>query len=221
MVELGRTTSPDLGSSGVSTLVVPLGATEQHGAHLPLTTDTIIAESVARRLVQARSDCALAPAIGIGASGEHAGFPGTLSIGTEALTSVLIELTRDAARDYARVAIVNGHGGNAAAIQAASGVCEHEGRRLEVLHCHFPGGDAHAGRTETSVMLHLAPELVRLDLAEAGNTAPVSELLPAMRAGGVRAVSSNGVLGDPAAASAAEGARLVEALLARLLAALG
>jgi len=77
--------------------------------------------------------------------------------------------------------------------------------------------DAHAGRAETSLMLHLRPESVRLDLAEAGNTAPLSALLPHLRAGGVAAVSRNGVLGDPRAASGEEGRRLLEAMIAGVL----
>lgn len=217
MVDLASAVSPDVRSALLSTLVVPLGSTEQHGPHLPLSTDTIIAASIARRLVDARPDFALAPSIGIGASGEHAGFPGTLSIGTEALSAMLVELARDSSREYARMLVVNGHGGNATALSAAARVCDYEGRRLDVLHCHFPRGDAHAGRTETSLMLHLAPELVRCDLAQPGNTARVADLLPAMRTGGIAAVSPNGVLGDPTGASASEGARLVEALVSRLL----
>ena len=67
------------------------------------------------------------------------------------------------------------------------------------------GGDAHAGRTETSLMLALAPSEVLLDRAAAGDTRPIAELLPELRAHGVREVSPNGVLGDPAGASAEEG----------------
>ena len=70
-----------------------------------------------------------------------------------------------------------------------------------------PGGDAHAGRTETSILLELDPTVVRTDAAQIGNTAPLRELLPALRRGGVTAVSRNGVLGDPTAASAEEGRR--------------
>jgi creatinine amidohydrolase len=78
-------------------------------------------------------------------------------------------------------------------------------------------GDAHAGRTETSLQLALAPGLVRLDRAAPGNTRPIAELMPALRASSVRAVSPNGVLGDPAGASAAEGAALLRELLDDLL----
>lgn len=217
MIDLSDATSPGHATAAPSTLVVPLGSIEQHGPHLPLGTDGIIADGVARAVARRLSSAAVAPLIPIGASGEHAGFPGTLSIGTEALAGVLVELARDAARDYERLMLINAHGGNGPAIAAAERIWTFEQRSVEVRHCHFPGGDAHAGRTETSVMLHLAPELVRLDLIEPGNPAPVTELLPHMRRGGVAAVSPNGVLGDPTRATAEEGARLVAALVERIL----
>jgi creatinine amidohydrolase len=84
-----------------------------------------------------------------------------------------------------------------------------------------PGGDAHAGRTELSLMLHVEPDRVRADRAVAGVTTPIGELLPRLRAEGVRAVSPNGVLGDPAGASAEEGAELLAALVRRLVDAAG
>ena len=82
-------------------------------------------------------------------------------------------------------------------------------------------GDAHAGQAETSIMLALHPGRVVLSRAERGNTAPLDELMPALRALGVRAVSANGVLGDPGGASAEEGKRLLESATADLIAALG
>jgi mycofactocin system creatininase family protein len=192
--------------------VVPTGSLEQHGPHLPLDTDTTIAVAVARRACAGRPGVALAPAFGIGASGEHADFPGTLSIGTEALTACLVELGRHARRDWAALLLVNGHGGNAAAIGAAIGRLRQEGQTAHAWHAGLPGGDAHAGRFETSVMLALDPGAVRLAAAQAGERQPVSQIMPALRERGVRAVSGNGVLGDPSGASAAEG----EVLLARL-----
>jgi creatinine amidohydrolase len=75
-----------------------------------------------------------------------------------------------------------------------------------------PGADAHAGRTETSLLLALAPASVRLDEAEPGDTRPLAEVMPELRSGGVAAVSRSGVLGDPRGASAAEGERLLAAL---------
>jgi len=201
-------------------LVVPVGSLEQHGPHLPLDTDTRIAVAVARRACQRRAGVALAPALPVGASGEHAAFPGTLSIGAEALTACLIELGRHASLHWPALLLVNGHGGNVTAVEAAVGRLRYEGRACLAWHAALPEGDAHAGRSETSVMLALAPGAVRLDAAERGDVRPLGEILPLLRERGVRAVSANGVLGDPVGASAAEGehllARLVDSLRAAI-----
>jgi creatinine amidohydrolase len=109
-----------------------------------------------------------------------------------------------------RVVLVNGHGGNLAALRSAVPQLLAEGQRVGWTACASQDGDAHAGLTETSLMLHLRPGDVRLSLAEKGNTAPVAELLPAMARGGVAAVSGNGVLGDPAGATPGRGRRLLE-----------
>lgn len=210
--ELAGMRWPDIEASPRRLLVVPVGSLEQHGPHLPLDTDTRIAVAVARRCCAARPGVALAPAFGVGASGEHAAFPGTLSIGAEALAACLIELGRHASSHWAAVLLVNGHGGNAAAIAAAVERLRYEGRACAAWHAGLPGGDAHAGRSETSVMLALDPGTVRLEAAVRGETRPITEIMPVLRARGVRAVSTNGVLGDPAGASAAEG----EQFLARL-----
>jgi mycofactocin system creatininase family protein len=199
------------------TLVIPLGATEQHGPHLPLDTDTVIASALAERLCAARPDAVVrAPAVPYGSSGEHAGFPGTLSIGQDALQILLIELIRDATREHSRVLLLNAHGGNTEPLKKAVAHQRAEGRDVRAFSATWPGGDAHAGRTETSLMLALQPERVRSDLAAAGATAPLAELIDDIRASGVRAVSANGVLGDPAGASAAEGEALLDDATRRL-----
>ncbi|HEX2820138.1 MAG TPA: mycofactocin biosynthesis peptidyl-dipeptidase MftE [Streptosporangiaceae bacterium] len=210
--ELAQLRWPDVEDGPRRLLVVPVGSLEQHGPHLPLDTDTRLAVAVARRACAGRPGVALAPAFAVGASGEHAAFPGTLSIGTQALTMCLIELGRHASLHWPATLLVNGHGGNATAIQAAVGRLRFEGRSCESWHAGLPGGDAHAGRSETSVMLALDPDAVRLDAAGPGEVRPIGEIMPMLREQGVRAVSANGVLGDPAGASAAEG----EQLLARL-----
>ncbi len=215
--ELARTRWPDIDAGPRHLLVVPVGSLEQHGPHLPLDTDTQIAVAVARRACAGRAGAgrpgvALAPAFSIGASGEHAAFPGTLSIGAEALAACLIELGRHASLHWPALLLVNGHGGNAAAVQAAVGRLHYEGRACVAWHAGLPDGDAHAGRSETSVMLALDPGAVRLDAAERGEVRPIAEIMPVLRDQGVRAVSANGVLGDPAGASAAEGERLLARL---------
>ena len=213
-------------------LVVPVGSLEQHGAHLPLDTDTRIAVAAAERACAGRDGVGLAPAIAIGASGEHADFPGTLSIGHVALSTLLVELGRHASLHWPAMLLVNGHGGNAGAIGDALGKLRSEGRDCHVWHAGVRPStlaaagislvpDAHAGRVETSLMLALAPGDVRLGEAAAGETRPLTEIMAGLRAGGVRPVSQNGVLGDPAGASAAEGERLLALLVADLAAAIG
>jgi mycofactocin precursor peptide peptidase len=200
-------------------LVVPLGSVEQHGHHLPLGTDTSVACAVAEAAAGSLDGALLAPALAYGASGEHEGFPGTISIGTEALTGLLVEYGRSACRWVGRLLLVNGHGGNLDALCTAGAQLRAEGREVAWFPCGVAGADAHAGRTETSLMLHVEPEGVREDQAVAGETTPITELLPRLRAEGVRAVSPTGVLGDPAGASAEEGAELLAGLAGRLAAA--
>ncbi|ASW87283.1 MULTISPECIES: mycofactocin biosynthesis peptidyl-dipeptidase MftE [Mycobacterium] len=207
--ELGTATSSQLSGTAAS-VMIPLGSTEQHGPHLPLDTDTRIATAVARRARARLGDGWLvAPAIAYGASGEHQSFAGTISLGTEALTLLLVEYGRSAGTWARRLVFVNGHGGNVAALGAAVARLRAEGRDAGWCPCVAPGGDAHAGHTETSVLLHISPADVRTDQWRAGNTAPLPELLGSMRRGGVAAVSPVGVLGDPTTATAAEGERIV------------
>ncbi|MGI9645738.1 MAG: mycofactocin biosynthesis peptidyl-dipeptidase MftE [Ilumatobacteraceae bacterium] len=199
-------------------VLIPVGSTEQHGPHLPLATDTIIAEELTGRAVHHTDGLMIGPTIGVGASGEHAGFAGTLSLGSKVMTSVLIELVRSA--DWAAgVVLVNGHGGNHEAVTDAVAASTAEGRRVLGWWPSWPqrrdGGpaDLHAGRIETSMMLAIDPGLVRLELAAAGPDASIADL----RSRGVRAVSSSGVLGDPDGASGREGERFITEFVADLV----
>ncbi|MGZ4583456.1 MAG: mycofactocin biosynthesis peptidyl-dipeptidase MftE [Mycobacterium sp.] len=206
--ELGSVTSSQLSSISPS-IMIPLGSTEQHGPHLPLDTDTRIADAVARAAqVSLECDWLVAPAIGYGASGEHQSFAGTISVGAEALTTLLVEYGRSASCWAGRLVFVNGHGGNVGALTAAVGRLRAEGRDAGWCPCVAVGGDAHAGHTETSVLLHISPTEVLTDRWLTGNRAPLPELLPSMRRGGVAAVSPAGVLGDPTTATVAEGRRI-------------
>lgn len=205
-------------ASGGALVALPIGSTEQHGPHLPLSTDTDIAVALADRLALARADVVVAPPVTYGSSGEHAGFAGTISIGRDALEGLLVEWGRSATETFARAVWVNGHGGNAVPVAAAARRLEAESRPVLVWAPRWRG-DAHAGEVETSLMLALHPARVHLEHAVVGETAPVTELLPQLRAGGVRAVSPTGVLGDPRRANVGQGVALLDRLAADLVAA--
>lgn len=209
-------TWPETEARAAALLVVPVGATEQHGPHLPASTDSDLAVALADRLTEARADVLAAPVVAFGASGEHADFPGTLSIGTDALRLLLVELCRSATRTWPRVLLLSAHGGNVEAVRAAVAQLQDEGRDVRAWSPHW-GGDAHAGHTETSLQLALAPDRVRLDRAAPGAAGDLRALLPELRRGGVRAVSANGVLGDPTGASAEHGMALFDAAVTDLL----
>jgi mycofactocin precursor peptide peptidase len=201
-------------------LAVPVGSTEQHGPHLPLSTDTDIAVALVERLAARRGGVVAAPALAYGSSGEHEDFAGTLSIGREATELVLVELVRSASATFAAVVLVSAHGGNRVPVERAERRVRAEGRRVLAFLPRWPG-DAHAGRVETSLMLALHPGRVRRERAQAGATDPIGELMPRLVAAGVRPVSPNGVLGDPAGANAAEGRRLLDRAGEELDAAVG
>jgi creatinine amidohydrolase len=216
LTQLATLTSPEVAERAAAgaVLAVPVGSTEQHGPHLPLATDADLAVALCAQL-GARLDVVVAPLVPYGSSGEHEGFAGTISIGQEATELLLTELGRSATRTFSRVLLVSTHGGNTEAVRRAVARLRAESRDVSVWLPRWTG-DAHAGRAETSLQLALAPGTVRLERAEAGNTTPIAELMPALRASAVKGVSPNGVLGDPDGASAAEGTTMFADLLADL-----
>jgi mycofactocin system creatininase family protein len=201
-------------------IAIPIGSCEQHGPHLPLDTDTRIATALAEGLASSfePGDVMIGPTLTATSSGEHAGFPGTLSVGAEVVEHMVVELVRSA--DWCSgVVLINGHGGNSLPIQRATNKLLGEGRRVLAWWPHIRNGDAHAGQSETSIMLAIAPTLVRMSRAEAGRPEPIVDLIDVLRANGVRAVSPNGVLGDPRQASANHGKTLLTRLIIDLVAA--
>lgn len=212
-------------------LIVAVGATEQHGPHLPVSTNSLITEALVRSLVEIRKEkILLAPSINYGYSAEHAGFAGTLSISPECLEQMLIDVARSASY-FAGIGFVTAHGGNTEVISRASSILELGGQSIfswwptvstlqnaarrwagsgSARGLEYP--DLHAGRTETSTMLALAPALVKLDRASAGNQAAAELIVGTLRTSGVGAVAKNGVLGDPTGANASEGSAILGAL---------
>jgi creatinine amidohydrolase len=209
---MGSATSAEIAESR-PILLLPLGAWEQHGPHLPLDTDTIIITRVIADVLRHEDlhtvNVMTAPALSITASDEHQGFPGTLSTGTQALKDSVVAICRSAF--WARgVCIVNGHGGNADALAAITSALTYE----KITHSiwslpSYIGGDMHAGHTETSLLLHIAPHEVRTNVIARGATQDTG-LVEAMRTGGVQAVSENGIIGDASTATAAHGKAVLD-----------
>lgn len=220
--------------TGRSILVVPIGAIEHHGPHLPLMTDALVADSVATAAVDRAAAAGLdvwrLPTLSIGKSDEHAWAPGTLWLSTDTLLAVLRDLGRSvAATGATKLVFLNGHGGNAALLQVANRELR---RRYGLRTFTMPAGvqraghgvdgepdelgfGIHAGWGETSLVLHLAPHLV--------DTAAFTRAVPESLAGfellgfNNRPVSfgwlsddfgPSGVIGDPTGATAEAGSRI-------------
>lgn len=218
-------------------MVLPLGATEQHGPHLPLGTDTIRAAALADRVSERLGPGVLvAPALPFGCSDEHSGFPGLLGLETETLARVVLDLARRLKGwGVGRLVLLSAHGGNGDALDLAlkllrqelpdlevrtNGHLEEIARTaLEVAHRDGIPANAlglHAGEGETSEMLHLRPDLVEQDGSAPGFTGDMEAVLDRLREGGLRAVTASGVLGDPTRAEAGRGARYLDALVEEL-----
>ncbi|MFJ4655251.1 mycofactocin biosynthesis peptidyl-dipeptidase MftE [Nocardia sp. NPDC088792] len=217
MPQLAELTSPEIEARAAdSVLVIPIGSTEQHGPHLPLSTDTEVAVALCERLAAARDDVLVAPALAYGSSGEHAGFAGTLSIGQAALELLIVELCRSAFDTFHRVLLVSAHGGNHEPLTRAVRQLRAESRAVQLFSPSWDG-DPHAGHHETSMMLALTPEHVRMERALPGDLRSLAELMPTLRTGGVRAVTDTGILGDPTHADPEFGHHLLETFSATLL----
>lgn len=213
-----------------SILVQPLGAVEQHGPHLPLSTDLVIAEAASEAAIRELDDLDvwLLPPLAYTKSNEHAWSPGTIWLSATTLLAVLDDLGRCLARTPARkLVFVNGHGGNSALAAVANRELRlAHGLMTFLVHPFVPadqggasaeaeaGAGVHGGADETSVMLHLRPDLVDMDQAVANVPRWMTEF-EQVRFGGPVPFGwlSNdfgplGHIGDPTIASAAEGARL-------------
>lgn len=176
--------APELSSALTkdSIIVLPLGAIEQHGPHLPLNTDFVVADAAANAAVQtvgAQVDAWLLPTLPYTKSNEHAWSPGTMWLSATTLMAVIDDIGRSIASTAARrVLFINGHGGNSALVQVMNRELRlKHGLQTFLAHPHIPadqGGTSaaselgmgiHGGMDETSVMLHLKPELVDMSLA--------------------------------------------------------
>jgi len=223
-----------------SILILPVGSIEQHGPHLPMSTDTICADALAHEGAKQVTDevpVLVGPAQWAGNSPYHVEFPGRIDVTFSLLVS-FYEETADSALDsgFDALLFLNGHGGNHNAIGGASKAIGLDHPEVEVLAVTYfglaaefideirdssPGGMNHAGELETSLMLHLRPDLVREDLIEGAHLdEPYTHAYDDMYEGGPLSVhrleaeySENGAVGDPKFASAEKGQDIFEGLL--------
>jgi creatinine amidohydrolase len=232
-VDLGSLTSPETSAlAGDAIGVVQVGAVEQHGPHLPLRTDCLITEAVVRGAAERVAEpVVVAPLIPAGLSGHHIRFPGTVTLRRDVFDGVIEAHIEVFARMGVRgVALLSAHGGNFAALadiaaaSLVSGVDVHAYgdfmRFLQVMAAAGRGAgldppetDSHAGAFETSMVLALAGDLVAADVGSVdGYTAAEPGWLARMQSDGVDALSSTGVIGRPAGATAVAGEREIAAL---------
>lgn len=205
--------------------MLPFGALEQHGPHLPLSTDTIMADGLARRITD-EVDGILLPPLPYGQTSDNAGFPGTMTLSFDTVRAIAKDIAAGLKQQGAcGFVIVNGDFGNQAPLRQAAREIS-EGLALPVLVVNYPGmaeiaaelcttapagfGLYHAEEFETSLVLHLRPEDVRMDLAVA-EYPDYPPTFPAVLTG-LDQLSRSGVFGDPRPATADLGVRLLDRL---------
>jgi creatinine amidohydrolase len=222
-----------------SVLLVPVGSIEQHGYHLPVATDTLLVDAVAN-LGATRVDddvpVVVAPPLWAGYSPHHLPFGGTLTLSFDTMLDVVEELADSAlSNGFDALVFLNGHGGNKPLIDAATSTVGADHPEAAVVGLTYfdladefidelrdsdPGGMAHGGEFETSLLLHLRPELVREDGRDAPNVdEPYDRETTDLFGGGALSVyrgfdeySETGAIGAPTAASAEKGEQIYELL---------
>ena len=237
---LENLTWPEVKQLKVATkiVVLPLGSFEQHGPHLPLTTDTDLVTAIARGVERARPNRILClPTLWPGHSTHHLAFPGTLSVSQRPYLELVLELCRSIADMGARkVFLLNGHGGNDVPLRAALRELKTEfpkvkfvfasywsiaAQRIKAVRESALGGLGHACEMETSLMLHLHPDRVKLRRAKRDgpkHTDPYrqADLLygrPVYFVNEFHEVSKTGTVGHPELATAAKGKRFLDGIV--------
>jgi creatinine amidohydrolase len=236
-LRIDRMTSAEVAavvSSGARTAILPLGAIEQHGPHLPLSVDSDHADALAIRVAQRLGNALVLPTVRVGYSPHHLGFAGTVSVRASTLEAICLDYCSSlASHGFERVVLFSAHIGNYPVMRDfGPRMAEALGPGLQVIVYSddrailqawraSAAADAaaaepvggHADVAETSVMLALHPEKVRTERVVAGYLGPVDEeLLQRAFVEGIHSVSPNGVLGDPRGMSEAIGVVALDAV---------
>jgi creatinine amidohydrolase len=231
---LERMTWPEVQAEvegGRDTVVAPLGAVEQHGPHLPLGTDAMFGDEIGRAAAE-RLNAFLAPTIPVGCSHHHLAFAGTISLEEETYYRVVGDIVKAlASHGFKRIVLLPTHGGNFRPLgEALARLGPLEGVKVIAftdvgvlasammatgaeLGITAAEGGIHAGEWETSMMLALRPELVRMERADSGYVGDLASGMQRFFSEGVHVLADNGVFGDPRRASAAAGKKYIERLV--------
>jgi len=233
---LTRTELDDLENKNESLVIIPIGAIEQHGPHLPLGVDSMIAEIACDGLYERLPEAVwFGPTLAFGKSNEHAGFPGTLSLSARSLRRIVKSVVANLhAHGFRQFAFLNTHGGNSSVLTYTLREIQHELKvragmlRLKAsdeLNPQERTWGFHAGEWETSVMLAIAPDTVQMDraichypafLEDPGKLRP--ENAPATHSWVTRDIAPDGVMGDATKATAEKGRRWLDTALDQLAA---
>ena len=217
--------------AGFDTVVFAVGATEQHGPHLPLSCDTLIGETLAELVARRLQRALVAPALRVGCSQHHLSFPGTISTEPSELRHVLSDYMETIFHHgFHRVVIIPSHGGNFGTVAETVRAAREKWPDRQIatftdlnrlIDAAFkasskfgitPGqAGIHAGEFETSILLFTHPKLVDMTRVEAGYTGDFKSIIPDLIAHGVSQVSANGILGDPRASDASRGSHYLSA----------
>ncbi|MGI5502582.1 creatininase family protein [Lentzea sp. CA-135723] len=205
---------------GKRVAVLPVGSTEQHGPHLPLATDSVIAWTVASAIAARYPAVRLLPPIQFSCSQEHTAWPGTVSISARTLVSVVGDIAESLRHNgVEHVVLVNGHGGNyvlSNVVQEGEGLALFPGRDDWAFAREKAGietsaySDMHAGELETSILLHAHPDLIRPGYETADHLAEDRRHMLTL---GLAPYTSSGVIGRPSLASARKGELLLAGLV--------
>jgi creatinine amidohydrolase len=236
-------TSANLGKVARKTpILLPVAATEQHGPHLPLATDRMIGEHLARRLHETIPDEVLIlPIVSVGCSEHHMSFPGSLTVSHETFLKLVVEILDSvAAHGFTNLIIFNAHGGNIGIGNVAMEIFGKRHPDVNVVMMTWwtiaaealleltetaEGGIGHACEFETSLIMHIRPDLVQMDEIRPGYPRPTfdwtqADMLRSGKARLYRAADTStfeGVHGDPTAASPEKGRAVEKAVLESLL----
>ena len=241
--EISHLTSPEFDgyvrNGHISKIILPIASLEQHGPHLPLSTDTTISEYIAKRIAERCPQACLMPAIPLGCSAEHLGFAGTISLEPETVSRLLLEVSASLrACGLRKLFIINGHGGNRSTLESAMAsakqsqpdmhlytftIIDVAKEKFAELRKSARRLIGHADEMETSMMLAIRPDVVDMSKAvmtEPNLPAPLSfepeDLTGVSFSWTTKQLSETGVIGDPRHATAETGRNLIEFVVAKI-----